>query len=139
VNNPRRRADPDLTSVLRVLPQLAADDVDRLIDVFRRDNPWLGTARVFLADYQEVLLRELVSGADLSTSVHRPGGAPIAGTLAGRAFVSQQPVADPAGSVWWLPLTNRWRRIGVISVSLTTTRRTPSSTPAAACRRFWPR
>jgi len=50
---------------LRLLPQLAPDDLDGLLSAAQESTPWVASASVFLSDYQERVL--LWNRAQLTT------------------------------------------------------------------------
>lgn len=104
------RSDQGLAAVLDALSVLPADDLGALLAIAVPGLGWAGSATVFLSDYQESMLTALDAqargGDGLSVTVD--------GSLAGRAFLTQRPMADAAGLEWWIPLTNRWRRLGVL-------------------------
>jgi serine phosphatase RsbU (regulator of sigma subunit) len=104
------RTDQGIVAVLDALSVLPADDLGALLAIAVPGLGWAGSATVFLSDYQESMLTALDAeargGDGLSLTVD--------GSLAGRAFLTQQPVVDAAGLERWMPLTNRWRRLGVL-------------------------
>jgi hypothetical protein len=68
---------------------------------------------VFLVDHEQLMLR----------AVPEPGGTPagrepqpVDASLAGRAFMTGEPVAGPTGSPLWMPLVDGSDRLGVIRV-----------------------
>ncbi|MCA1220938.1 PP2C family protein-serine/threonine phosphatase, partial [Streptomyces sp. 8L] len=72
----------------------------------------LGRARIFLADLQEDVLREVTGrGRDAGE-----GGLEtrIEGTLAGRAYQSVRAVSSPDGRQRWLPVLDGTQRLGVL-------------------------
>jgi hypothetical protein len=110
------------SAVLRAVPALAPDDLAGVLAEVGRATSWLIGIAAYLSDYQERLLVELDGAA-----VPIPDGAlAIEGTLAGRAFRRRQAVGDAGGLTWWLPLTNRRRRLGVVRLDVR-----PATDPAA--------
>ena len=110
----RTGVDAGLGAVVDALGVLPADDLGALVTTAINGIGWVGSATVFLSDYREVLLIPLDATAqgepDLAVGVE--------GSLPGRAFLTQQPVSDADGRVCWVPLTNRWRRLGVLRLDV---------------------
>jgi serine phosphatase RsbU (regulator of sigma subunit) len=99
----------DVGTLLRRLPELAADDLGGMLALACSSVAYPLQAKVFLSDYQERVLVEL--GSD---SRRREPPISVLGSVAGRAFVGQAPVPSSDGAVLWVPLTNRWWRLGVL-------------------------
>jgi serine phosphatase RsbU (regulator of sigma subunit) len=100
--------------VLDAIGVLPPDDLGSLLAIAVTGLGWAGPAAVLLSDYREQVLTELDVDA-----LGEPGPAQaVDGSLAGRAFLTQQPLADAAGETWWVPLTNRWRRLGVLRLAV---------------------
>lgn len=72
----------------------------------------LGRARLFVADLQENVLREVTGRGDDAGE----GGTEleIDTTLAGRAYQTEQVLGDPQGSGRWVPVTEGTQRLGVL-------------------------
>ena len=102
----------DLGTLLRRLPEVAPDDLGGLLDLVCASAPYPVAAAVFLSDYQERVLIEL--GPDAR---RRGLMLPVLESAAGHAFTSQEPLRVPDEAVLWVPLTNRWRRIGVLRLT----------------------
>ncbi|MFF1407489.1 hypothetical protein [Streptomyces sp. NPDC058294] len=75
-----------------------------------------GGARLFVADLQEGVLRE-VTGMGLSAG---EGGEEcrIEGTLPGRAYQLTEIVVSPRGGAYWVPVRDGTQRLGVLQVEV---------------------
>ena len=90
-------------------PILRADDVVGLLARVRDQLPPGVTPSLLLADHQETSLVEVGSG---DMAVGEPVA--VAGSAPGRAFIAQQMVLAADELTVWIPVTNRWRRLGVL-------------------------
>ena len=98
------------SEALRVLCQGAGNDVHRVLAAAGEPIPARDPV-VYLADFSRQALFPLVQGM---------AGEDVAGTLAGRAFTTGQPVsADEDGTVRaWVPMVEQTARTGVLAVTV---------------------
>jgi Stage II sporulation protein E (SpoIIE) len=113
---PDRPAPDRLVRAERALRACAADAVLDTVRHVLREDFGAASADLLLADYQLSVLQPV---AELP---HTARPLPIARTPAGRAFVTQQPVLDPAPDaaavLAHLPVTVRGDRLGILSVTV---------------------
>ncbi len=108
----RHSGDTGQERLLASLPDLAVDDLDAVVAGVLAGLPWADSASVLLADYSETVLIPLTRDARR----YRDAEVPVEGSMAGLSFTRQEPVADSDGRGVWVPLTNRWRRLGAVHV-----------------------
>jgi serine phosphatase RsbU (regulator of sigma subunit) len=72
---------------------------------------------LYLIDYEQLVL---IPFLDLLTHGELPQPASVDGTMAGRAFSSNSPVASERDDGWhvWIPVMERVNRLGVLSITL---------------------
>lgn len=99
----------DLGRLVTALPALPPDDFAGLLGLVGALLPPGVVPTLFLADYQETVLSALGPNGWPGAERH-----PVEGSLPGRSFLRQEPVPAGEGHVLWLPVTNRWRRLGVL-------------------------
>ncbi len=75
---------------------------------------------LYVVDYEQETLQPVALAGDLLSE--RPKGVPIEGTMAGRAFQSQEVLSaeTPAGWRVWAPVRERAERIGVLELGFPT-------------------
>ncbi|HEX6523074.1 MAG TPA: PP2C family protein-serine/threonine phosphatase [Streptosporangiaceae bacterium] len=101
---------PGFGEALRVLCRDAGGDVHRVLAEACGPVPaW--DPMVYLADFSRQVLVPLAAGA---------GEEEVAGTLAGRAFITGQPVSSPrdGGVRVWVPVLEQTARTGVLAVTV---------------------
>ncbi|MFF7361212.1 SpoIIE family protein phosphatase [Streptomyces sp. NPDC008125] len=102
-----------LTGLLNASHTAAFEQLPRLLDTAAKEAG-AGGARLFVADLQEEVLRE-VTGIGLSAG---KGGEEhqIDGTLPGRAYQSSEVTAPARGGASWAPVRDGAERLGVLHV-----------------------
>ena len=103
--------------VLALIPQAMPSDLVRLLRVAAEPLGAYDVA-VYLVDFQGVVLQPILLDPELSEPVR--GEEDVASSMAGRAFVTGQPVTAERddGVRVWVPLVERGDRTGVVALSV---------------------
>lgn len=103
----------------RLLAAARLASPERLVETLHEALTDVGARDVvlFLVDYDHTVLRPT---PDRLPHGERPQPAAVTGTMAGRAFVSQEPLSAvrETGTQVWLPVTERADRLGVLAVTV---------------------
>ncbi|MEW5529903.1 PP2C family protein-serine/threonine phosphatase [Streptomyces virginiae] len=105
---------PVLAWVLDRSHEASALDVADLIDEAAR-RLGIGSARLFLADIQQLRLNPLPRPGDRGPDA--PAGVDIDGSLAGLAYRTQRVQRSRDGDTGWFPMVDGVERVGVMQVS----------------------
>jgi len=99
----------DAGPILAAMPLVPADDLGALLALVEDQLPAGTRTTVLLSDYQESVVSALgAAGVPTGEEVS------LEGTLGGRAFRTQECRQSADALTAWVPLTNRWRRLGLL-------------------------
>ncbi|MEP7178504.1 MAG: PP2C family protein-serine/threonine phosphatase [Pseudonocardiales bacterium] len=111
--------DPRDRPIGQLLRASQSADPDALVETIALALAGLGGTDVvlYLVDYAHAML---MPHPDVLPHGEQPTAAAVDGSMAGRAFVSGQPVAYEREDAWqvWVPVTERVNQLGVLSMTL---------------------
>ncbi|HWE70579.1 MAG TPA: PP2C family protein-serine/threonine phosphatase [Acidimicrobiales bacterium] len=107
---------PDFAAALAAMPTSSASDIVPVLD--RAAAPLGKQIRLYLVDFEGVVLQPVLVGPDLDD--RSVPDIRVAGSPAGEAFRTGEPVAEPGGDGMrvWSPIIERTEPTGVIAITV---------------------